>query len=94
MLGSQDQCPPAGKIETILTNVNISDTEFILEEVIEARKQVKEGKAPGEDSIMPDVLKRINIDDIILKFSNKVLLDGDLPVLFSIPQYSPHCKIE
>ena len=32
---------------------------------------------------MPELLKRINIDDIILKFANKLLLTGDLPEQFA-----------
>ena len=32
---------------------------------------------------MPEVLKRINIDDIILSFSNKVLLNNETPEQFS-----------
>ena len=83
LLGTADQCPPIGDIETILPNVNIVDTAFSLAEVVAARKQVREGKAPGEDGIMPEVLKRINIDDIILDFSNKVLLDNVSPEQFS-----------
>ena len=83
LLGTADQCPPFGEIDTILHNVIIPDSAFSLAEVEEARKQVREGKAPGEDGIMPEVLKRINIDDIILSFSNKLLLDNETPEQFS-----------
>ena len=45
---------------------------------------------PGEDDIMPEVLKKINIDNITLDFSNKVLLEIKTP---EQPQHSPHTKI-
>ena len=53
--------------------------DFTFEKVAEAKKQAKEEKAPGEDGIMPEVLKRINIDDIILTFSNKLLIEREKP---------------
>ena len=52
-----------------------------MQEVAEAKTH--EGKAPGEDGIVPEVLKRANIDDILLKFSNKLLMNGELPQHFS-----------
>ena len=83
LLGSADSSPPSSDINEIIPQGKIADTAFSLEEVVEARKQVKEGKAPGVDGIMPEVLKRINIDDIILSFSNKVLLENQTPEQFS-----------
>ena len=49
--------------------------------MVVARKQVKEGKMLGQDDIMPEVLKRINIDGIILDFNYKVLLFSTLNIL-------------
>ena len=69
--------------------LSIAYTAFVLEEVFAARKQDKEGKMPGEDDIMPQVLKRINIDDIILDFRNKVLLENNTPEQFSILNIPP-----
>ena len=83
LLGSSDKCPPTVEIEPVFPHVKIADTAFVLEEVVAARKQVREGKMPGENDIMPEVLKRINIDDIILDFSNKVLLENKTPEQFS-----------
>ena len=79
LLGSSDNCHPAVEIEPVLPYVKVADTTFVLEEVFVARKQVKEGKSPGVDDIMQEVLKRINIDDIILDFSNKILLENKTP---------------
>ena len=38
---------------------------------------------PGEDDIMSEVLKMINIDDVILDFSNKVLFENMTSEQFS-----------
>ena len=62
--------------------MEIVDTAFVIEEAITAIKQVKEGKMPGEDDIMPEVLRKINIDDIILDFSDEVLLENKTPEQF------------
>ena len=35
------------EIEPVLPCVKVADTAFVLEEVVVARKQVKEGKSPG-----------------------------------------------
>ena len=83
LLGSADKNQSIGDIDPIFPNVKIADTAFTLDEAVEARKQVKEDKAPGEDEIMPEVLKRINIDDIILHFANKMLLENKTPEQFS-----------
>jgi len=92
LLGSSDQISDTNsEIEPILRDVVIQDTAFSLEEVAEARKQVREGKAPGEDGIMPEVLKRIGIDDIILTFSKKVLLENVTPEQFF--KHTPYPKI-
>ena len=69
--------------------VNIDASKVVLDEVVKARKQVKEETAPGEDGIMPEVLHRINIDDIILEFANKLLEENELPEQFSILNLVP-----
>ena len=44
-----------------------------------ARAVIKDGKSCGVDEMRPEVLKRCNMDDIILYFLNKSLLDKMKP---------------
>lgn len=60
----------------MLHNVIIGDSNLTLEE----------GR---ENLIMPEVLIRKNIDDIILKFENKLISDGDKPDQFSVLNIAP-----
>ena len=53
--------------------------KFTKTELEEARKSIKEGKAFGEEGVAPEVLKRVDVDDLILDFCNKALVDGDVP---------------
>ena len=50
---------------------------------------VKEGKSFGEDGIPPEVIKRCNIDDIILEFCNEALLNRKRPNQWSILNMIP-----
>ena len=40
---------------------------------------IKEGKSFGEDGIPPEVLKRCDVDEIILDFCNQALIDNRKP---------------
>lgn len=58
---------------------SISVEEFTRDELVEAKKTIKEGKAYGNDNIAPEVLKRVDMDEIILDFCNRALTDGSIP---------------
>ena len=53
------------------------------------KEVIKEGKSCGVDEIRSEVLKRCNIDDIILYFCNKALLDKMKPKQCSILNIIP-----
>ena len=57
LLGIPDTSPPVDDIPIIHSNVSIADGAFTLLEFCEAKKQVRFGKAPGEDCIKPELLK-------------------------------------
>ena len=48
-----------------------------------------EGKAYGDDSISPEVMKRVDIDDVILKFCNDALCDGLIPDQWKLSNIVP-----
>ena len=54
-----------------------------------AKEVIKEGKSCGVDEIRPEVLKRCNIDYIILYFCNKSLLYKMKPKQWSILNIIP-----
>ena len=66
-------------INTIHPPLNIKTSLFDKDELLKAKKQIVEGKAFGDDGIPPEVMKRIDLDDIILDFCNTALCDGDIP---------------
>ena len=63
----------------ILHDLNIDDGDFTLEEYQFAKKSLKEGKQAGPDNITPEVVKRCDLDDIILSFANKLMRESMKP---------------
>lgn len=66
-------------IDTIHDTLDIDVDPFTSNELATAKKQITEGKAFGDDGIAPEVMKRVDIDDIILDFCNKALINGEIP---------------
>ncbi|KAL5260700.1 hypothetical protein ACHWQZ_G010752 [Mnemiopsis leidyi] len=80
LLGQPPVVPdPNISIRTIHSPLDIEDGPFTLAELQEAKKQIVEGKAHGDDGIPPEILKRVDLDEIILEFCNKALGDGLIP---------------
>jgi len=55
--------------------LNIETGPFTKEEYKKAKASIIEGKSCGEDGIPPEVLKRCDLDDKILKFCNDAILE-------------------
>lgn len=76
--------PPAVPDENLEITVvhellDIRSDNFDRGELAEAKTQIKEGKAFGEDGIAPEIIKRVDIDNIILNFCNDALNEGNIP---------------
>ena len=63
----------------VLNDLQIEDGIFTSEELQSAKKSLCEGKASGPDNIPPEVLKRCDLDDIILEYANKLLIENMKP---------------
>ena len=59
--------------------LNIKTGPFTNSEYENVRKQIKENKAAGPDGISPEVLKRCEINDIIIGFANKIIINHEKP---------------
>ena len=58
--------------------LNIDTGPFSVEELRLKNKQMVEAKVDGDDCISPELMKRVDVDDIILKFCNEVLCDSHI----------------
>ena len=68
--------------ETVTTILEDSDLKiktghFANSEYEQVRKQIKENKAQGPDSISPEVLKRCIINDIVINFVSNILINNE-----------------
>ena len=68
---------------------DISTAPFTAEELREAKRRIKDNKACGEDGIPPEVLKRCDLDDIVLKYCNTALTEGKAPDQWKISNIIP-----
>ncbi|XP_030839582.1 uncharacterized protein LOC115923289 [Strongylocentrotus purpuratus] len=77
------------EILPILESLNIKTGPFDLKEYSKAIKSLVEGKSFGEDGIPPEVLKRCDLDEIILSFCNNALINEEKPHQWSILNIVP-----
>ena len=69
--------------DNILIQTEISDDNITQNKIKHAKNNKKEGKSSGPDEIQIEVIKRCNIDDIIISFANKLLEKGLKPEQWS-----------
>ena len=77
------------EILAVYDELPVRTDAFDMEEYLEAKKAIKEGKNYGEDEIPPEVIKRYTIDDLILYFCNQALLNYQKPNYWSILNLIP-----
>lgn len=58
-------------------NLNIESGPFTMKEYQEVKTKLRTGKMPGGDDIPPEVLKYCDLDEIVLKYANMLLIDGE-----------------
>ncbi len=79
------QPPPVENPDDIITD------PFTLEEYRIAKTGIKEGKACGDDNIAPEILKRCDLDQIVMDFwlCNQALTKGEKPNHWSTSNIIP-----
>jgi len=77
------------EIPQIIPPLDIKTGAFDKGEYKKAKEALKEGKSSGADEIRPEVLKRCDLDDIVLEFCNAALIQGQKPKQWSILNIIP-----
>lgn len=67
----------------VLHNFQVNDSDFIIQEFESVRKQLRNGRQPGPSNIPPEVLKRCDLDNIILEFASRLLKEDAKPKQWS-----------
>lgn len=65
------------------TDLNIKTGPFTMDEYQNVKKILQTGKAAGEDGFHPEVLKYCNLDETMLNYANKLLIENQKPQQWS-----------
>jgi hypothetical protein len=77
------------EVVPIYKDLPIEDGPFILDEYQKAKHDFKAGKSCGEDGIVPEVLKWVPVDDLILSIFNKAYTSHKLPAQWTTSNIVP-----
>ena len=77
------------EIDTILNDIEIENGPFSIEELKIAKMQITEGKSSGPDGIPSEVIKRCDIDEILLSLCNSLIENGEKPDQWSVADIIP-----
>ena len=90
LLGQPPRVPDEDiTIQQIHPLLDIKISPFDKEELEEAKKDITEGKAHGDDGIPPEVMKNVDLDDIVLDFCNRALCYGEVPEQWKLSNIVP-----
>ena len=81
------------EITPTFPDLDIKTGPFDQEKNNRSKNSLVERKSSGEDNIPPEVLKRSDLDDIVLCSCNDALVNREKPSLWYIPQYCANPKI-
>ena len=70
-------------------DLDYKTSEFTIKEYKKAKKRISLNKASGPDNISPEDIKKCNLNDIFLGFTNRFLLSHDKPAQWSTSNIIP-----
>ena len=71
------------EMSTVFEELDMETGPFTMDEYQKVKRSLKTGKAAGEDGIPPEVLKYCHLDEIILTYANKLIVNGIKPQQWS-----------
>ena len=89
LLGRPPEIEEDEPITQVLPPLEIKYGPFDINEYKRAKDTIKERKSCGMDEILPEVLKRCDLDAIVLQFCNRALIDKAKPRQWSLLNIIP-----
>ena len=77
------------EVPTVFADLGIEDGPFTKGEYEKAKSSLRQGKSAGPDNIPPEVFKSCDLDDVVIKICNKVLIENKKPQQWSLSNIIP-----